>query len=237
MRGTQIVTRNDMMSFQLPQATESYTVISNRQLIEDTLEAFDKEGFRLVRETYRTQGKNSKFVGTFQLRNDDKDFDYSFSFKNSYDKSMSAGISFGLTTCVCTNGALWGEEVLIRKHTGAADTQIRQRILDKVKVLGDIFEPMSKQMNRMKEIELTKKTMAELIGNLYINEELIRANQLSIIKKEILHPTFDYGVDENSLFALYSHITHSFKNAHPTEYISQHVDLHNYLTQDNLILS
>lgn len=237
MKGTKIVTRNDMMAFQLPEQTQSYTVVSNKQLIEDTLEAFDKEGFRLVRETYRTQGKNSKFVGTFQLRNDDNDFDYSFSFKNSYDKSMSAGVATGICTLVCLNGNMWGEETLYRKHTGAADKEISKRIHDKVKLLGDSFEPRIKQLNRMKEIEMTKKTMAELIGNLYINEELIRANQLSIIKKEILKPTFDYGVDENSLFALYSHITHSFKNAHPTEYISQHVDLHNYLTQDNLILS
>jgi hypothetical protein len=111
---------------------------------------------------------------------------------------------------------------------------VQDLVPEKIHMLMDkapaCYEKSVGDKNRMKEIGIDKKVIAEIIGDLYINEELIRSEQLSIIKQELEHPTFDYKA-EGSAWQLYSHITHSFKRAPANRYIGDHQKLHDYFTQ------
>lgn len=80
----------------------------------------------------------------------------------------------------------------------------------------------------MKNIEVDKKIISELIGDLYLHEGIIRETQISIIKNEIKKPSYDYNAS-NSLWETYNHITHSLKGVHAANFIDVHGQLHEYM--------
>ena len=160
-----------------------------------------------------------------------------FGYKNSYDKSMSAAYALGAQIMICSNSAVNGDEMLMRKHTGKANEDIKKSITEGIKRMGDNFRKIESDFSYLKEVEITKKTCAELIGDLYINEQIITSHQLSLLKQiqngEV--ENYNYGI-ENTAFNLYQDISHSLKSSHPLKYISNHANLHRYFINEFGIL-
>lgn len=94
-KGVKTITRQEMFQLPLPEATESYCVISNKEIIDTTLESLYREGFSVKSEFHKTDGSRQKFVGGFVVNGGTSDMDIMFGYKNSYDRSMSAAYALG----------------------------------------------------------------------------------------------------------------------------------------------
>jgi len=94
---------------------------------------------------------------------------------------------------------------------------------------------MQDEREAMKQIELTKRTKAELIGRMMIEEEFIQSTQLNIIKRELNKPTHDYGA-QDSLWELYNFATFAMKEAHPGMWMQNHMDAHKFFVNESGIL-
>ena len=127
-KGIRQVSRSEMMSFSVPSKTESYSPVSNQEIIETTLEELDKNGFQVKSEFYKCDGSQNKFVGGFVISGGDSESNLMFGFKNSYDRSMTAAYALGAQIIVCSNSVVRGEQSLIRKHTGNALSIIKNGI-------------------------------------------------------------------------------------------------------------
>lgn len=117
------------------------------------------------------------------------------------------------------------------KHQGEIQTVTPKILTEYISQAGDTFDKMLIEKKRMQEIEVTKKTTAELLGRMYIEEGIITSTQLNIIKNELVKPTFDYG-HPGSLWELYNHTTLSLKSANPTFWLQQQIDNHQFFTQE-----
>ena len=230
-KGVKQIDRGQLLSIETPDATSSYCPISNYEIVNTALEELDRQGFRLKSEFHKTDSSMNKFVGGFIVSGGDSEMDLMFGYKNSYDKSMSAAYALGVSVMICSNSAVRGEEMMIRKHTGEANIVLKKAISEGINRLGDNFNFIKNDFNKLKEIEITKKTVASLIGQLYLNEEVIKSHQLSILKKEFEEESYNYGV-ENTAYNLYQGITHSLKNSHPTNYIKDHANLHRFFVNE-----
>ena len=94
---------------------------------------------------------------------------------------------------------------------------------------------MQEERERMKEIEVTRRTKAELIGRLYLEEQLINSTQMNIIGRELDHPTHDYGAP-GSLWELYNYTTFSMKELHPSTWMQSHQRAHSFFVNEAGIL-
>lgn len=236
-KGVRQINRQEAIDLGVALRTESYTPITNKEIIETALEQVYKQGLKIKDEFYKTDGSRSKFVGGFTINSGNSEMDMFWGFKNSIDKSMSASYASGGKIFICSNSAVSGEFTLTRKHTGEADKHIKIAISEGIQRLGDKFRKIELDFQRMKEIEVTKKTVSELVGRLYLDNEIITAHQLSIIKGEINLESYDYGV-KDSLFNLYQAVTHSLKTSHPISWLNDHVNAHQFFVEEsNLILT
>lgn len=226
--GVKQVTRNEILGYQVPTPTVSYTPVSNQLIIETALEQFDKEGFKVTGEFYK-QATHSKFVGGIILDGShiNPEYDFEFAFKNSYDRTMSVGIGLGSNVFVCSNGSISSEYVLKRIHTGNADSVTKTYISESIKELYDHYIQITDQLDGWKQIPTTKRLCAEVVGRLMLEERIISPNQFATIRKEFDMESFDYGV-ENSIYNLYQACTHALKSEHPTTFIATHAELHNF---------
>lgn len=118
-----------------------------------------------------------------------------------------------------------------KKHMGDVQEFTPASIGEYIKRAGDHFELLQKDREMMKQIELSSRTRAELIGRMYIEETLIKSTQLNILAREIDTPTHDYK-SANSMWELYNYTTYSLKSGHPSDWMEQHVDVHNFFINE-----
>ena len=86
---------------------------------------------------------------------------------------------------------------------------------------------MQNQRELMKQVQITKRTKAELIGRMMIEEQFIQSTQLNIITRELKAPTHDYGA-KDSLWELYNYTTFAMKETHPSQWMESHIKAHKF---------
>lgn len=239
--------RGILMAAKLPKKTRSYAPVPHKVVMESTLEALDKANIKVLGQSYKAARNGSQGNGTYLLDGGDTQMNLRLVWQNSYDKSLPLAAAIGSNVIVCGNGLVMGDMGdFKRKHTGTVLIEFKESIGQYIQQAGEIFEKMVRDRERMKEITLTKRTSAELIGRMFLEQDIITATQLGIIKREIDAPSFDYGTmkkrDESGilvgpdlLWDTYNAITVSLKEAHPQHNIKQHINLHNFITKDAFV--
>lgn len=220
-----------LLAAPIPQETKSYKPISHNQLMDLTLESIHQAGFSLDQESYTSAREGKVANGKFTIKNvADSEMQLQIGWQNSYDKSLSLKFAIGTKIFICANGCVSGDYgAFKKKHVGEIQTFTPQAITEYIRGAGDAFKRMQDEREAMKEIEISKRTQAELIGRMIIEEKFIESTQLNIIRKELEHPTHNYGA-ENSLWELYQFTTFSMKEVHPSLWMGNHIDAHKFFT-------
>jgi len=230
------MTKEELILVPLPLSSRTYKPVSHKQLIDLTYEGLDKSGFTIKKEQFLGNSNGQIMTAYFDLDwIEDKEMGVRVAFQNSYNKKVTVKFAIGGSVFVCENGCIRGDAgAFKRKHTGDVQTFAPSKIEEYLKSVGDNFQKLVVDKEKMKLIEMTKKTTAELIGDLYLNEDLIQETQVAIIKKELEFPTHNYNAP-NSLWEAYNYITFANKNIHASKYIDTHTQLHSYIDANYLV--
>lgn len=221
--------KNILLSAEVPQETRTYKPVTHQQLMDLTLESIHQAGFVLDSETYSAARDGQVANGRYAISNvADSEMQLQIGWQNSYDKSMSLKFAIGTRIFICSNGCVSGDYGAFRKkHQGEIQTFTPNAITEYIKQAGDAFNKMQSDRETMKNIELTKRTTAELIGRMIIEENIIESTQLNIIRGQMDNPSFDYGAP-NSMWELYQHTTFSMKEVHPRLWMRNHINAHSF---------
>jgi hypothetical protein len=225
---TGTVTRQALVTAPLPEATDTYTVISHGSIINHTLRILHEKGFQVVDEIYKCSENAQIALGIFKIQYDqDPDMAMMFAFANSYNKSMRFKCAIGgyvyanNASVVSGNMMNWG-----RKHTGTADEEAANTIETQIENAEAYFKQLVADKEAMKNVTLTKTEFAELLGVLYLEDEMLTAEQLRIVKAEYKKPQFHYNGASDSLWVLYNHILVALAKSHPRTWMDQQKVVH-----------
>lgn len=226
---TYSATKSILLGAQLPQQTRTYKPISHGQLIDLTLGGIQKAGFVLDKEIYSSARNGNIANGRFSISNvADSEMQLQIGWQNSYDKSLTLKFAMGTRIFICQNGSVSGDMgAFKKKHQGSIQEFTPQAIADYIEQAGEAFIIMQKERDAMKQVLLTKRTKAELIGRMLIEDQFISSTQMNIIANEILAPTHDYNAPD-SLWELYNYTTFAMKEIHPTLWMDGHIDAHKF---------
>ena len=213
----------------VPAQTATYKPVSNAQLIDLTLAAIDGAGFTLGKEAYTLAADGQVSTGKFTLTNImDSEMQIQIGWQNSYNRQVSLKFAIGVNIMICSNGIVSGDMGTFKKaHKGSIQEFTPSAITEYIKSAGDAFKEMQIQRELMKQVEITKRQQGELLGRMVVEEQIISTMQLNIIRKEIIKPSYDYGV-EGTLWDLYQHTTHSMKELHPATWMNDHMSAHDF---------
>lgn len=222
-----------LLGVDVPQSTRTWKPVSHRELIDVTLESLDKCGFILDKEIYTWSNEGMKANGKYHLKyGNDSDMGLMIAWQNSYDKTLSLKFGVGHHVFICENGLICADMGTFKsKHVGNIQEITPETLKEYVCRSGDNFEQMIKEKQKMKEIEITKKTTAELLGRLFINEAIITSTQLNIIKNEIEKPTHDYKA-EGTVWELMNYQTFALKTCAPTTWMERVTATHKFYTKE-----
>jgi hypothetical protein len=230
-------TKELLLTAEIPAQTKTYKPVTHEQLMDLTLESIQGAGFKLDKEMYSSAREGNVANGRYTISNvADSEMQLEIGWQNSYDKSLSLKFAIGTRIFICQNGCVSGDYGAFRKkHVGEIQTFTPNAITEYIKQAGDAFRRLQSERERMKNIEMTKRTTAELIGRMYIEESLIESTQLNIIKREVANPSFDYGAPD-SMWELYQHTTYALKGSHPSLWMNNHIDAHSFFVNESGIM-
>lgn len=231
---TYVSTKSALINVPLPLSTRTYKAVSHAQLIDLTLNSIEKAGFALSKETYSMAQGGAIANGQFAIRNvADSEMQLQIGWQNSYNKSLSLKFAIGAHIFICQNGMVHGDMGSFKKkHQGSVQEFTPTAISEYIKQAGDTFSQMQREREAMKQIEMTKRVKAELIGRMLIEEQFISSTQMNIMARELENPTHDYGAPD-SLWELYNYATFAMKELHPSIKMNNHIKAHNFFVNES----
>ena len=225
-----VTAKSVLLQAEVPTETKTYKPISHQQLMDLTLESIGQSGFTVDKEIYSVAKEGKVATGRYTISNvADTEMQLQIGWQNSYDKSVSLKFAIGTHILICSNGCVSGDYgAFRRKHVGEVQTFTPNAITEYIKQAGDAFRKLQAERDSMKQIEVTKRQKAELIGRMILDDEaFITSSQLNIIGNELRAPTHNYGAPD-SLWELYNYTTFAMKETHPSNWMSDHIRAHSF---------
>lgn len=230
-------TKELLMSAPVAKETRTYKPISHGQLIDLTLNSIEQAGFKLDKEMYSSARDGRIANGRFSISNvADTEMCLQIGWQNSYDRSLSLKFAIGAHIFICANGCVSGDMGSFRKkHRGDIQEFTPKNITEYIKSAGDHFRLLQKDREAMKQVQITKRVKAELIGRMLIEEEIISSTQVHVMMRELNVPTYNYKCPD-SAWELYNYATYAMKDNHPSIWMQRHIDVHNFFVNESGLL-
>ena len=223
----------------LPNHGKSYTVVSHKEVIENTKKLLEDSGFTIRRELYRANMNAQVAQGVYHIYPsrsiddnivNENELGMMFAWTNSYDRSKSFQCAIGAYVMVCSNGMMCGDMMNFkRKHTGTAGHDIVMQLSNQIKNGEKHYTRILNDRDALKNVTLTNRQQSELLGRLFADEEIITSSQVSIIKKEMKKPSFNYDCLDDNAWAFYNHVTHSLKVSTPKDWMQDSQSFHDFM--------
>lgn len=247
-------TRDFVLGVTPPKSTRTYVAIPHKALIENTEYIVNKLNLNLKEEIYSTARGGNQLIGKFVVEHpEDSDIGVSIMFSNSYDKSMPVGYAAGGHVFICSNGMVVGDISFKLKHYHTNLSQMSGMIDFTERFIDNEFNLLLKAKSKMKDLERpSKKVSSELVGRMFLEENILTSHQLGIIKKEldivndVKNDKINHDQIESlkrsghfiggSMWDFYNNITEGLKKSHPSKYIESHSKFHSFMENEIGIL-
>lgn len=219
-----------LMNAPVPPKTDTYTPIPHATIIKNTAETLNNYGFKVKQTRFRSSTDGLIGSGEYHLEyGGDPEMGLMLAWQNSYNKQVTFKYAIGAHVYVCANGMVAGDLASYRrKHTGTADEEALAYINGYIGDAAKIFQKLIEDREMLKKHEMNLRQVSEMMGRMFLCNQIITSTQLNIIKREIENPTYYYGVNPLNAWAVYNYATHAFKEDNPKSWIKRHTDLHKF---------
>jgi hypothetical protein len=228
------VNRDFLKAVPLPVQTNSYTVISHESVMNYVFAELANQGFSILSEEYRCTHDGLIAQGIYKLNfNSDEEMSLMFAWSNSYNKQLKfkcvtgGYVAANQTVMLCGEIGSW-----TRKHTGTADADAIAMIQTQIANAQMYYNNLVADKEAMKQIPLTTKRQAELLGVLFAEYELLTTEQASIVRQQMDKPSFFYNGGKHTLWSFYNHVTVAFQQSHPRTWMEDQRMLHWFISNE-----
>lgn len=229
--GSKRCSLEQLLTIPEPDKTQTYTPLNHydfavnvRSVTSDLLRDFSFVGDKYA---LSTDGQKMFGVLTFSERSsfDDKLLNLSIGLRNSYDKSMAAGLCVGASVTVCDNLMFRGDITILRKHTGEfMHEELMDQLVTAIYKSQHQFTRLCEDAKRMQAVPMQTKVGFEYLGVL-TGERILSPTQSTRAFEELRkpsHPEFEKA----TLWSCYNHATEALKSSPPQSIIKNHMKLH-----------
>tara|TARA_R110000744_G_scaffold16682_6_gene45786 strand:- start:3491 stop:4258 length:768 start_codon:yes stop_codon:yes gene_type:complete len=149
----------------------------------------------------------------------------SAAIRNSYDRSMAAGLGLGGSVMCCSNLMLSGSLATFKfKHTGDVLQRLRTSILDALYDARLQFANTQRDAQRMREITVDDRDVWQLLGLLFGEKTLTSTQFLQAHRNWTTPPQEAFA--GRTAFSAYNACNDALKSAPPHRALQSHVQLH-----------
>lgn len=230
-RKLQTITKEDLLALTVP---VELTGTSYKDTIKYTLETIVSQGYEIESESYRSTSNGDIAQGLYIIKNiNDQELSFSFSWVSSYNKQIKFQCAAGVYNSTNDTVLLTGKvRTNNKKRTGNTIIDMQNSILQQLNLLPSYYLELKSKTEAMKQVTLSSRKKAELLGILFVERNLLTSEQASAVKKLIDKPTclYDGGVD--SLWSFFNHVNITLMSSHPKTWIEDISMLNAFISEE-----
>lgn len=229
--GSQRCSLEQLLTIPEPKKTKTYTPLNHYDFAVNVLTIASDllKGYRFDGDSYALSSDGQKMFGVITYRKinprPDEELKLAVGLRNSYNKTMSAGIVLGSTVLVCDNLVFSGDIKVMRKHQGEdMHEELHDQIVTAIYKSQHNFHQISQDVQAMKERSMNQQEKYAFIG-LLTGEGILSPTQSTAAFKELWkpsHPEFEM----DTLWAGYNCATEALKSSPVDRIIQRHSQLH-----------
>ena len=219
-----------------PKKTKSYTPLNHYALAVNTLTIASDilKGYRFDGDSYALSSDGQKMFGVITFRKinstSEEDIKVAIGIRNSYNKTLSAGLVVGSSVIVCDNLIFAGDTKVMRRHQGNdMHDDLNDQIVTAIYKSQHQFTRIGEDVKLMKSIAMTQKQKYEFLGVL-TGEGILSPTQSTAAYKELRKPSYEEFSAEN-LWSGYNSATEALKSSPVHQIIQRHSKLHELTRQ------
>ena len=229
--GSQRCSLEQLLTIPEPKKTKSYTPLNHYDFAVNILTIASDllKGYRFDGDSYALSSDGQKMFGVITYRKinsqQNEELKVAIGLRNSYNKTMSAGLVLGSTVLVCDNLVFSGDIKVMRKHSGVdMHEDLNDQIVTAIYKSQHNFQQIRHDVELMKQKPMNQHQKYEYIGML-TGEGVLSATQSTTAFKELWKPSHEeFQVD--TLWAGYNCATEALKSSPVDKIIQRHSELH-----------
>lgn len=205
---------SECFAVELPEETKTYKPVSNEEVVTKIVGYILDEGFIIEDIDVNLGSKNQVMFGNITVKSKDEHYAMNVGFVNSYNKERAFGIAIGAKVYMCNN-LDFSDAKASQKHTGEIQGDIDSIIYETIKLLPIEYNRIMKEYELLKSTPVDKATIGEILGRLFFEEDIMRSEQLNIVKNVMKEPNNLNGLGTDTLYNVLMAITHAYKTEKP----------------------
>ena len=152
---------------------------------------------------------------------------------NSYNKQVKFKCLIGgyinQSRTVMTSGEIgtW-----TRKHMGTADTETKDTIDTQITNAHMYYKQLLSDKNLMKDIHMSKRKQAQMLGILFAEYQILTTEQASMIRQQMVKPMAMLN-HTHTLWGFYNYVTMALQLSHPRTWMEDQRILHMFISDIN----
>jgi hypothetical protein len=229
------ITKEFLEQVAIPNHGGRYTVISHKSIIDNANAEITAHGFTPETELYRASINGNVANGMVMLNYaTDADLKMMLVWGNSYDKSTRFKCGIGAYIESTGNYMFAGDlSNYSRKHTGNADQEALLKMRYQLAQAKFFYNMLVDAKQKMEAVEITERKMAEILGVIYAEKELITIEQVSSIKSYMAKGIIS-SLPGNNLWNFYNVICMALRNSHPKNWFEAQTGVHQFIMNEVL---
>jgi hypothetical protein len=219
------VGRTELGRFTPPEDTAThhpvpYVELAN-QVVEVAKTMIVPHGYELTGDNYEVREDGSQMFGTLVWSDGSRtDMGLAVGIRNSYDKSIAAGLCMGASVFVCSNMMFNGDITVMRKNTGDSIEDMRKSILLAMYDCQSLYGDITHRLDAYKEIQLNTAKVEHVFGRAFC-QKILAPQQLTEAWREWNAPTHE-ELGGNTVFSLYQAMNTPLKKCNPRNILEKH---------------
>lgn len=220
-----IVTREELQRYTAPANTATHHPVPYFAMATQVLDVADSliipQGYTLMHEKYEVREDGSQMFGVLTWSDGTRtDMGFAVGIRNSYDKSIAAGLCMGASVFVCSNLCFAGDITVMRKNTGDSIADIKKSVLLAMYDCQPLYKDITARLDAYKEIAIDESKRDYIFGHAFTHG-ILAPQQLTEAWREWNDPTHP-ELGGNNAYALYQAMNTPLKKCNPRNILEKH---------------
>jgi hypothetical protein len=215
--GAEKITRDNLQYLPVPERTGTFKPIPHHEVVQALVETLSFRKISVVRDEYAASPDGMKMFGVLDLESGFEGCRFSIGIRNANDKTMRLALTVGYRVFVCDNLAFQGDFTpVLAKHS--KNFSVLDSLAIGVDRIQRNFEPLSEQVTRWRESQLTDDEAKLVIYRAFIEAELdIPKHLAKDVHRNYFAPEHD-AFAPRTMWSLSNAFTSSLKTLDPLPY-------------------
>ena len=213
-RDSEKVTREGLAAIPVPELTATFQPIPHLMLVNSLIETLSFRHINVVKDEYAVSKDGMKLFGVMDLETQIEGCRFSLGIRNANDKSMRLALTVGYRVFVCDNMAFYGDFTpVLAKHS--KNFNLPDSLAIGVDRMQRNFEPMRRQIEGWKAVQLSDGNAKLVIYRAFIEDELEAPKHMARRVHELYFEPQHAEFAPRTMWSLSNAFTGAFKELEP----------------------